>query len=554
LERRGQYPFAVQSLRVLLFGIPDARNSDAIHLVSQLIHQQRTRAFATWISRRIRGKVMERLIVDCGQIHRLCLAEQEKAAKKESGTIFRNSLVQFCSEMIENTSASSAIGFSAIRSLARRLQQPLSDILSQVMCIEARELGLRLGNVPNDGTVVTSRKSGYSDWTPRTDFFLANSLNRDSNEPGGRCTFVGFEDEAEKSMLSTSLNVEELAMDLYNTGRLPCAEEADEISLKGGWIGWHDEGSHVRALFRIICAKDLLGMDFGICSFESPLLDQKDLERATVHLSPYQQAPFDLLVGYELQRATITPETEIFVPARSFYCRRADDISKFLDKLATLDGEDLASAVYDSIALRSAFVCSHGRNDPNLDRDISQVRTLSAIAVGFGGKCLASMFRCFVFDYRHYSGGLPDLHLFRAFYERDTSCENVQMVDLGDWIGESFTKENQQILERQRASFLLTYGDDELLGFDKTSDSGFNHRKPRGGAGQRTQSSDDSNKSQAPSTPALPDRLRLRHNGRVVKVECLMVEVKSATEYVLGSFSQMLDCSSFFPLIAHCQY
>lgn len=531
MERAGQYPFAVQSLSVLLFGFSENRTSDANLVVTQLIQQQRIHAYAPWISRRVRGKVMERLIVDCGQLHRQCVLDQEKVEKKASANAFRLSLVQFCKEVIDNASASSAIGFSAIRSLARRLKQPLHENLNPFMCTEARELGLRLENVPKDGILATSCKPGYSDWTPTTDFFVANSLNRDNNEPGGRCTFVGFEDEPETSMLSASLNVEELAMDLYNSGRLPCSGEDDLVTLKGGWIGWHDEGSHVRALFRIICGKDLLGMDFGGCSYE-PISEQEDLERATVHLSPYQQAPFDLLVGYELQRSTINPENEYFVPSRSFYSRRADAISSFLNRLATLDGEDLSNIVYDSIASRLAFVCSHGRNDPNLDRDILQIRTLSAVAVGFGGKCLASMFRCLVFDYRHYSGGLPDLHLFRAFYESGSSCAKSEMVDLGDWIGESFTKENQQLLQRQRASFLLNDGDDELLGFDKTSDSGVNYKKPRGSTVQQAQSSVSLKQSVGISMAVLPDRLRLRHDDRFVKVECMMVEVKSSSEYV----------------------
>jgi hypothetical protein len=525
---------------MLLFGVFEERDGDAIHLVTQLIHQQCTCAFAPWISRRVRGKVMERLIVDCGQIHRQCLLGLDKIARKGSVNAFRLSLVQLSKEVIDNTSASSAIGFSVIRSLARRLQHPLSENLKPLMCIEARELGLRLGNPPNDGTVCTVSKSGYSDWTPTTDFFLANSLNRDISEPGGRCTFVGFEDEPEKSVLLASLNVEELAMDLYSTGRLPCTEDADERALKGGWIGWHDEGSHVRALFRVICAGELLGMDFCISRFEVSVTDQEDLEGATVHLSPYQQAPFDLLIGYELQRSTRSHENEYFVPARSFYCRRADKIANFLDKLATLDGEELSNVVYDSIASRLTFDSSHGRNDPSLVRDIMQVRTLSAIAVGFGGKCLASIFRCLVFDYRHYSGGLPDLHLFRAVYESDSSCEKAQMVDLGDWIGESFTKENQQILKHQRAPFLLNDGDDELLGFDRASDSGVNYKKPRGVSVQQTQISDNCKESNPSSTELLPERLQLCYNDRVVKVECMMVEVKSATEYVIVALFVML--------------
>ena len=40
-------------------------------------------------------------------------------------------------------------------------------------------------------------------------------------------------------------------------------------------------------------------------------------------------------------------------------------------------------------------------------RDAKQVKTLSMVAVGLGGKVLAAIFRALFFDYRRYSGGLP---------------------------------------------------------------------------------------------------------------------------------------------------
>ena len=85
------------------------------------------------------------------------------------------------------------------------------------------------------------------------------------------------------------------------------------------------------------------------------------------------------------------------------------------------------------------------QKDLFLDRDLLQIRTLSAVAAGFGGKQLAAIFRCFFFDYRHYSGGLPDLHLFRATSSEpdSTTTDKFTLVELGVWIGESFSPEYQ---------------------------------------------------------------------------------------------------------------
>ena len=185
-------------------------------------------------------------------------------------------------------------------------------------------------------------------------------------------------------------------MELYHSGRLPSDDLGD---VKGGWRGWHDEGGHVRALSRILCAAPILGMDFGCGNLRLDLSS----DHAMIHLSPYQQAPFDLHVGFEVQNGETT--------TRGFYARRGETIRCFLGKLEALNGQALCDLVYDSIAARFWYAKSNERRDPNLDRDLLRIRTLSAIAAGFGGKQLAAIFRCLFFDYRHYSGGLPDLHL-----------------------------------------------------------------------------------------------------------------------------------------------
>jgi hypothetical protein len=63
-----------------------------------------------------------------------------------------------------------------------------------------------------------------------------------------RCSYIGFEDEENEAAGTTSLNVEQLAMEYYATGRLPVGDEG----LAGGkWEGWHDEGGHLGTLFRV---------------------------------------------------------------------------------------------------------------------------------------------------------------------------------------------------------------------------------------------------------------------------------------------------------------
>ena len=497
-------------------------------LVEQLLQQQRTCFYPPWISRRARGKSIVRLIIDCGQIpldrsNDSMTSDKIRAKiKKASSDIVRKSMIRFCEEFIVHGSMSGCVGFSAIRTLARRLKQPLDQTLSTVRCLEPIELGIRLCSRSEDAVHSNRDQNLYSDWTPCTDYFVANSIERDKIEPGSRCAFVGFEDDIDRSLLSSSLNVEELALDLYRTGRLPnCIGDNNDGVLRGGWTGWHNEGATIRALFRIICGGPLLGMDFGNISrakHEMYLLDH-----TTVHLSPYQQGPFHLLVGYELQKVKFNAHNEdsYFTSTPSFYCQRADKISQFLTKLSATNGQALCDLVYDAVASKLEHACLNKLKDPFLTQDIVQVRTFSALAAGFGGKCLAAIFRCFLFDYRHYSGGLPDLHLFRAVYKYQFKTQRCStLVDLGDWIGESFSVENQQSYDYQKVLHALV--DDEFLGLDKP-----NSRQTRT---KVSGPSEIAVKLNNISNTILPERLQLCHNDNTVEVECMMVEVKSSNE------------------------
>lgn len=511
---------SVQSLSVLLFGSFHKRVNASL-VITEYLHLRETSTLTSLLlSRRARGKAVDRLIIDCGHMHRLNGAAQEKAAKRIASECFQVRVTNFCQQIIVSMAISSSIGFSAIRTLARRLKRPLIETINGATCIESNELGLRFSC---SGECSDSK---YSDWTAIIDRSVANSLAKDENEPGARCSFIGYEDEDDGRSGSTSLNVEELAMELYRNGRLPVGDES--MPLKGGWTGWHDEGGHLRALFRILCSAPVLGMDFG-CAYRR-ISDEHRQDHTTIHLSPYQQAPFDLHVGYEIQKTALDESASAPAPFKGFYCRRADTISTFLLKLENSSDHELSDLVFDSISARLNYMCCSKQKDPFLERDLLQVRTLSAVAAGFGGKQLAAVFRCFFFDYRHYSGGLPDLHLFRAIYDSDPSPVTGRLVDLSSWIGELFSSESQQVTAAQRGAALLSDRDDEFLGCSKVGDSGGNASRTGRGGKQLSNTANKLTKTIVPSMNMLPERLRLFHNGCKVKVECMMVEVKSSND------------------------
>ena len=148
---------------------------------------------------------------------------------------------------------------------------------------------------------------------------------------------------------------------------------------------------------------------------------------------------------------------------------------------------------------------------------------------------LAAIFRCLFFDYRHYSGGLPDLLLVRALYDdngEDNGHDNdsCKLVDLGEWVGESFSQEHQSKEQIKKAANMFEDRDDEFLGCSKVGDSGgrTNNSFQKKGRRQSSQKSQEEAKPKAP--PEMPTGLDFHHNGRKVRAECLFVEVKSQND------------------------
>lgn len=226
-------------LELLLFGSFDTGASDASHAAAILDLPETSALAPILLSRRARGKAIDRLIIDYNHIHRQLVSNEDKKAKKAASESFRESVTHFCRQVIADTARSGSIGFSSIRTMARRLKQPLADLLRDIECPEAELLGLRFGN-SNSGDPFSSKpkSKAYSDWIPITYRSVANALKNEETGPGGRCAFVGFEDDDEKQVTS-SLNVEELAMELFRSGRLP---EGDSPLSQGGWTVSFDEG------------------------------------------------------------------------------------------------------------------------------------------------------------------------------------------------------------------------------------------------------------------------------------------------------------------------
>ena len=566
LERRGFYDLSCSCLEVLLFG--KIQNRDNVVVASEMEdqshHFEKTFLSELLMSRRARGKAHERLMIDYVHLLRWKIksdsASSDEGSNEARGTRSKqtrkkdvsvevspqDAVRRVCSRVVGAVARAGSIPFSAVRSLARRIKAPLATSL-KLPCPEVDALGIRLNNrndaATNEGEKKSEKIKGYIDWIPPTDQAVANAMAGEETLAGKRCSYVGFEENAAGKADMTSLNVEELAMQYYASGRLPASETADDELAGGGWVGWHDEGGHVRALFRVICARPILGMDSG-CGKESvSLLDY--IERLTIHLTPYQGAPFDLHVAHwesasEALSTEGADESHHGMVVRSFYQRRRIQIDKFLSKLERLTGQELSDLVYDSV------VCRLGERrlqDTMLARDLQQVRALSMLAVGFGGHMLSAMFRCFIFDYRHYSGGLPDLLLVRALMTcNEEGGQQKSLVDLGGWVGEEFSVESQMEKESIFRLRLLIDKDDEFLGCSKVGDSG---GQPSGrwrrGAQRQPNQNDVAKEADELCLKTLPPRLVLRHNDRDVQVQCLFVEVKSQNDRLDGRQEDWLN-------------
>jgi hypothetical protein len=532
LEKRGLHELAIRGLEILVFGTFQyetwrsgyTMKKDSAALGENVMS---TSVGDVMISRRARGKAIERLVIDYTHALRkeraLTKAEGQNSSKmrvRETCTVsvsdFFNPL---CEKFLREATESSFISFAAIRALARRLRKPLDKLLENGGGAEATLLGLRLRNA-SEVPLESSKTKGYVDWAPKTDQTVAVALTGSGPVSGGRCSYVGFEDG---QFEPGSLNVEQLAMEYYGTGRLP---KGDAELSGGSWVGWHDEGGRIRTLFRILCAAPILGMDGGCGSTTDLTLDQY-----TIHLTKYQGAPFDLHVGsWNSGRRNVAA-----CPVNGFYARRRKRIEEFLTKLEEMTPQALADCVYEAVERRAETAICGNSSNAAIARDVQQLRTLCMLAAGFGGKLLSAAFRCIIFDYRHYSGGLPDLLLTRALYA-DLEDTTKEFVDLGEWIGEEFSEQAKAEHEAQSQASFLIDRDADFLGCSKVGDSGAR-------TSNRWSRPSKSSRSTNTSTTSLqlPAKLVLSHKSRPVLVQTLFVEVKSHNDRLDGRQEDWLN-------------
>lgn len=502
VEKRGYHEIACQMLEAIIFGFVIEDSGWKYDYYLKRIEEKIATSHVSQVllSRRVRGKALERLFID--KKHAARRANPKKNTRKGSTPCHVDT---FTAHLIPTIASTALVPFSFIRKFARRTKQPLMTLLDNAWSAEMFELGIRLVDNANT-SIVPGMKSSIREkqWSPTVDVSVANAIRHDSDSGvGRRCAFIGDE-ELNGLEHTRSLNVEELAIELYAAGKLP-VDETNDIHkvLKGEWKGWHCEGVHVRILFRILCASLLHETESHI-----------DNEQYTIFLQSYQAAPLDLHVAYGIFHDESDSKTSARV-IRSFYQRRRKVIEEYFKKLEGMSPQELGDLVFESVTAKIDEVKRLGKrfaNDQTLFKDIQQVRTLSMLAAGFGGQQLASMFRLLCFDYRHYGAGLPDLLLVRAFVHESTDAGDVcQSLDLHQWIGEVFQH------SPTCTSAILEDRDEEFIG------GSLNERQALSSSNQRR-----SNKQEGWTFDECdPERLLLSQDGSPITVDCMFVEVKS---------------------------
>jgi hypothetical protein len=548
-EKTGRYALAVELLLLITgLSIPSSCSTLQTFGSNNDFDSLRQAFVQLLLSRRSRGKALERLVIDL-----MHLLRQEAKELRDSNSGLQKKSSALC-EKEENHcdhqklffhllgSVGSTVPFSSFRALAKRLSCPLKDIIDKIPNMEVTELQLRLENDDLNGinnktsseefkTRQKASNKNINGWCPIADISVANSIK---SEKGTRCTFVGWEDENEatSSKFYRSLNVEELALEEYLSGRLPNNHAEFIEGPCGGWTGWHDEGGHIRALFRILCCPDLLGSKSA--PSKSPLL----------YLTPYQSSPLDLHVaaqGLPVDHSTGV-SNDRGSPVQCFYYQRKDCIDEFLDKIGEMSQGDLCDIVYETIKRNAAE--SKSKNDVVLMRDSCELKKLSLIAAGIGGRLLSAIFRCLCYDYRHYCAGMPDLILSRALYH-DSATE---LVDLVDWVGEDI---NFGTTSATETGSILSDRDDDFLGCSMSDSLVLSNQWIRKGRPAQPKHLDTQLTN---LSTVIPEKLQLTHNNRKIKVQCMFVEVKSSNDRLDGRQQDWLNILDKFGYARVCKF
>ncbi len=377
LEKRKYYSLATRMLETILFGCelekPHCTYED---YCNQSTSSEVTSFVNLLLSRRVRGKAYMRLIID--KKHQL---QKSMPSKKKRKVVHKEADANsFVSSSLPYIVKLGSLPFCFIRKLSRRIKKPLTCIISEACSVEAEELGIRLVSSPK-----SQCEEGVEEkeWTPTIDTAVANPIAHDSQMGDmKRCAFVGDDDNGGLTHVR-SLNVEELAIGEYASGRLPLDESISQNTLKyaspahgGGWKGWHAEGVHVRALFRILCMDPLLGhhFDCDVYKNSSTLM----LEQKTIFLHRYQGAPLDLHVAHIILQGD-RGSTEA---VRSFYERRRIHLESFLSEIQAMSPQQLSDLVHTTIIRGKDKAESRGiklSDNQSIYRDLQDIRTLSML-------------------------------------------------------------------------------------------------------------------------------------------------------------------------------
>jgi len=476
-------------LETLVFGIAPYRMEKLGPYVLPHLEQS-TRLAPLLLARQIRGEAVDMLIKATCQVYRIeTVGIGEEFLRKTMFKAYRRSVVALCKSVVESAVDTCCVPFSAVRSLAKRLHRPLSVTLRGKSCYEARELGIRLENATNASSSVQEEfpwtlivHKGYRDWKTDIDRVPLKAMAESGvDSPSAACSSEGRRFQLQ------------LAIAFYNAERSP-------LLLRQGckWTGWQGGGEKLLALFRILCYP-LLGSDWG--SYASPEYKRDSFSPSLV-LTPYQEAPLDLFVGFNMQSQNHSQDDRRGSgnnPKRAgIYFRRRALIDEFLTKLSVMDSQALCDLVHEFVSDHVRFATKHQQSDPSLEQDVQQLRILSLVAAGCGGKQLSAVFRCLLFDYNTYCEGLPSLLLARVSVGDDDSAKS-EALDLNEWLGEDFARTSHKSQ------------DDHQDGAD----------------GKSSTRNDDRSEDRTPGSPPdfLPPRLDLLVSGRKVNVECAMLAV-----------------------------
>lgn len=202
-----------------------------------------------------------------------------------------------------------------------------------------------------------------------------------NRKEGEKSRFFGYDDNV--------VSVEELVIQYF------------EMEENGGWNGIHCEGSIYRMIFSIFMYDIIFNDDISY-----------------VFQTPYQDSPLDL--GTEW-----------------FYLNRKKIIEQYVEEMSKFDDERIEDIV------TKIYLEHNGESIAGINWDRFEFTDIIEICKGIGGYGIAQICLLFSKNYRYWSGGLPDLMLWRKVKDEKYECKIVEVKGPRDKLSE---KQNCWIL------------------------------------------------------------------------------------------------------------